>query len=97
MMNVSVLLVVFVNGGLFFEGPVCRKYSLNNNGPCINGGKLICKGEEVATKMTCQCPPHYSGAFCENKVENVCVCVCVCVCVYMCVCVYIYICIYIYI
>ena len=46
-------------------------YSLNNNGPCINGGKLTCKGQEVAPNITCECPPNYSGAFCENKVENV--------------------------
>ena len=46
-------------------------YSMNNSGPCINGGKLTCKGQEVAPNITCECPPNYSGAFCENKVENV--------------------------
>ncbi|XP_078329312.1 uncharacterized protein LOC144624038 [Crassostrea virginica] len=51
--------------------PDCKMYSLNNSGPCINGGKLTCKGQEVAPYITCECPPNYSGAFCENKVENV--------------------------
>nr|XP_022310774.1 uncharacterized protein LOC111116081 [Crassostrea virginica] len=50
---------------------ICKKYSLNNNGPCINGGKLICIGEEVAPKVTCQCPPNYEGHLCENRIENV--------------------------
>nr|XP_022342300.1 uncharacterized protein LOC111136025 [Crassostrea virginica]XP_022342301.1 uncharacterized protein LOC111136025 [Crassostrea virginica] len=51
--------------------PVCKKYSLNNNGPCINGGRLTCKGEEVAPEITCQCPQNYEGKFCEHKIENV--------------------------
>ncbi|XP_078336793.1 uncharacterized protein LOC111137621 [Crassostrea virginica] len=51
--------------------PVCKKYSLNSTGPCINGGKLNCKGEEVAPEITCQCPPNYEGKFCEIKIENV--------------------------
>lgn len=46
-------------------------YSLNNNGPCINGGKLPCKGDEVAPEIQCECPPHYHGMFCEDKMENV--------------------------
>lgn len=46
-------------------------YSLNNNGPCINGRKLSCKGDEVASEITCECPPHYQGMFCEDKMENV--------------------------
>ena len=72
-MKVLVILVVsvFLNRGLLFSGQDCRKYSLNNNGPCINGGKLTCTGEEVAPKITCYCPPNYLGAFCEIKVENV--------------------------
>nr|XP_022345010.1 uncharacterized protein LOC111137704 isoform X2 [Crassostrea virginica]XP_022345011.1 uncharacterized protein LOC111137704 isoform X2 [Crassostrea virginica] len=49
----------------------CKKYSLNNTGPCINGGKLTCRGEEVAPEITCQCPPNYEGKFCEIKIENV--------------------------
>ncbi|XP_078336791.1 uncharacterized protein LOC111136025 [Crassostrea virginica] len=51
--------------------PVCEKYSLNNNGPCINGGRLNCSGEEVAPEITCQCPPNYEGKFCEKRIENV--------------------------
>lgn len=39
----------------------CQKYSLNNKGPCINGGKLTCKGDEVAPHITCECPPNYQG------------------------------------
>ena len=56
---------------LLFEGPDCKKYSLNNIGPCINGGKLTCRGEEVAPEITCQCPPNFEGKFCELKIENV--------------------------
>lgn len=53
------------------KGPDCKKYSLNNNGPCINGGKLTCNGDEVAPHITCECPPNYQGKFCEEKLENV--------------------------
>nr|XP_022344478.1 uncharacterized protein LOC111137335 [Crassostrea virginica]XP_022344479.1 uncharacterized protein LOC111137335 [Crassostrea virginica]XP_022344480.1 uncharacterized protein LOC111137335 [Crassostrea virginica] len=49
----------------------CRRYSLGNNGPCINGGNLTCKGNEVAPDITCLCPPNYIGMFCETKIENV--------------------------
>nr|XP_022307595.1 uncharacterized protein LOC111113593 [Crassostrea virginica] len=49
----------------------CKKYGLNNNGPCINGGNLTCKGEEVAPEVTCQCPPNYEGRLCENRIENI--------------------------
>nr|XP_022337865.1 uncharacterized protein LOC111133633 [Crassostrea virginica] len=48
----------------------CSKYSLNNNGPCINGGTLTCQGDEMVPEITCQCPPNYNGRFCENKIEN---------------------------
>lgn len=51
--------------------PDCKKYSLNNEGPCINGGKLTCNGDEVAPEINCECPPHYKGMFCEDKMENV--------------------------
>ena len=51
-------------------GPDCKKYSLNNTGPCINGGKLTCRGDEDA-EITCQCPPNYEGKFCEIKIEKV--------------------------
>ena len=54
-----------------FEGQLCKKYSLNNDGPCINGGKLTCKGEEVAPEVTCQCPANYEGHLCEKRIENV--------------------------
>lgn len=46
-------------------------YSLNNNGPCINGGNLTCKEDVVAPDITCDCPPNYKGMFCEEKMENV--------------------------
>lgn len=46
-------------------------YSLNNHGPCINGGILTCKEDEVAPNVNCRCPPHYKGMFCEEKMENV--------------------------
>nr|XP_022337974.1 uncharacterized protein LOC111133669 isoform X2 [Crassostrea virginica] len=49
----------------------CKRYSLNNNGPCINGGKLTCRGDEVAPSSTCVCPPNYEGMFCEEKIEKV--------------------------
>nr|XP_022308319.1 uncharacterized protein LOC111114321 [Crassostrea virginica] len=49
----------------------CKKYSLKNNGPCINGGKLTCKGDEVAPEVTCQCPPNFEGRLCEIKIENI--------------------------
>ncbi|XP_078329324.1 uncharacterized protein LOC111115793 isoform X2 [Crassostrea virginica] len=49
----------------------CKQYSLNNNGPCINGGKLICKGDEVAPKVECQCPQNYEGDLCEYRIENI--------------------------
>lgn len=49
----------------------CLMYSLNNNGPCINGGILICKRDEVAHQIKCECPLHYQGMFCEEKMENV--------------------------
>lgn len=49
----------------------CKIHSLNNNGPCINGGKLTCIGNEVAPAITCECPPNYKGKFCEEKMENV--------------------------
>lgn len=52
-------------------GPDCFRYSLNNKGPCINGGNLTCKGDEVAPAITCKCPPNYQGMFCEEKMENV--------------------------
>lgn len=51
--------------------PDCEMYSLNNNGPCINGGRPSCKTNEVAPKMTCECPSNYGGMFCEEKMENV--------------------------
>lgn len=44
---------------------------MNNEGPCINGGKLTCNGDEVAPEINCECPPHYKGMFCEDKMENV--------------------------
>lgn len=52
-------------------GGDCKRYSLNNTGPCINGGKLTCKGHEVAHKIKCECPPNARGAFCEEKIEKV--------------------------
>lgn len=49
----------------------CLMYSLNNNGPCINGGNLTCKEDVVAPDITCDCPPNYKGMFCEEKRENI--------------------------
>lgn len=49
----------------------CKKYSLNNNGPCINGGNLTCNGNELAHEVSCKCPINYQGRFCEEKVEKV--------------------------
>eukprot|EP00105_Crassostrea_gigas_P012775 XP_011428880.1 PREDICTED: uncharacterized protein LOC105329359 [Crassostrea gigas] len=51
--------------------PDCKMHSLNNKGPCINGGNLTCKGDEVAPAIKCTCPPHYTGNFCEDKMENI--------------------------
>ncbi|XP_065934216.1 uncharacterized protein [Magallana gigas] len=51
--------------------PDCFKYSMNRNGPCINGGIPTCKGNEVAPNINCRCPPNYKGMFCEEKLENV--------------------------
>lgn len=51
--------------------PDCFRYSLKNKGPCINGGILTCKGEEVAPSITCDCPSSYKGMFCEEKMENI--------------------------
>lgn len=66
-MFLQVLLLVF----LIVVGPDCLMYSLNNKGPCINGGKLSCRGDKVDPNMICECPPHYKGMFCEDKMENV--------------------------
>lgn len=54
-----------------YLGPYCLTYSLNNKGPCINGGNLTCKGDEVAPDIICECPPLYKGMFCEEKMETV--------------------------
>lgn len=51
--------------------PYCLTYSLNNKGPCINGGNLTCKGDEVAPDIICECPPLYKGMFCEEKMETI--------------------------
>lgn len=46
-------------------------YSLNNNGFCINGGKIKCEGDEVVLDIICECLLFYQGMFCEEKMENV--------------------------
>lgn len=46
-------------------------YSLNNKGLCINGGNLICNGDEVVLVIKCICLLYYKGNFCEEKMENV--------------------------
>lgn len=46
-------------------------YSWNRKGPCINGGNLTCRGNEVAPNINCRCPRNYKGMFCEEKLENV--------------------------
>lgn len=63
--NISIFLL------LACLGPDCKMLSLNNKGPCINGGNLTCTGDEVAPAIKCTCPPHYKGNFCEDKMENV--------------------------
>ncbi|XP_056006497.1 uncharacterized protein LOC130050433 isoform X1 [Ostrea edulis] len=49
----------------------CKRYSLDNKGPCLNGGNLTCRGEEVTPMMTCDCPSGLSGMFCENQMIKV--------------------------
>ena len=66
---VQFFFIFHVNSSIL--GRDCKKYSLNNTGPCINGGTLTCRGDEVAPEITCQCPPHYEGKFCEVKIEKV--------------------------
>lgn len=55
---------------IIFIGPDCLMYSMKRNGPCINGGILTCKGNEVVPNINCLCPPNYEGMFCEEKLEN---------------------------
>lgn len=62
--NLTVFILVSLGGD-------CKRYSLNNAGPCINGGKLTCKGDEVAHEIKCECPSNSRGAFCEEKIEKV--------------------------
>lgn len=45
----------------------CKHYSENKNGPCLNGGNLICEPSTLASEATCNCPAPYSGRFCETK------------------------------
>lgn len=54
---------------LQLSGSDCKKYSVNNRGPCLNGGKINDCGEELAADITCLCPPNFSGRFCQY--ENV--------------------------
>lgn len=56
---------------VFYLGLDCFRYSLKNKGFCINGGILICKGEEVVLNIKCDCFLLYKGMFCEEKMENV--------------------------
>lgn len=49
------------------SGPDCKMYSSNNKGPCINGGKLTCKGDEVAPIIICECPLNYNGVVLRGK------------------------------
>ncbi|XP_062597201.1 uncharacterized protein LOC134258672 isoform X2 [Saccostrea cucullata] len=49
----------------------CEKYSLNNTGPCINGGILNCENDALAPDIQCDCPNGYSGMFCENEMQKV--------------------------
>lgn len=50
----------------------CEKYSLNNKGPCINGGSLNCNitGNVMAPHIQCDCLPGYTGMFCENHMQK---------------------------
>lgn len=45
----------------------CKKYSENKNGPCLNGGNLICEGDTLVTEASCNCSESFSGKFCEIK------------------------------
>lgn len=53
---------------LVFLGGDCKRYSLNNVGFCINGGKLNCKGDEVVYEIKCECLLNVRGVFCEEKI-----------------------------
>ncbi|XP_061166915.1 uncharacterized protein LOC133175813 [Saccostrea echinata] len=45
----------------------CRDYSINQTGPCLNGGKVSCTSDdELAADLFCSCPKNYSGTFCEK-------------------------------
>lgn len=48
-------------------GEECKKYSENKNGPCLNGGNLICEGDTLVTEASCNCSESFSGKFCEIK------------------------------
>lgn len=45
----------------------CKQYSENKNGPCLNGGNLLCEGNILVTEASCNCSESFSGKFCEIK------------------------------
>ncbi|XP_048760960.2 uncharacterized protein LOC125670065 [Ostrea edulis] len=49
----------------------CKKHSVDNKGPCINGGNLTCTKDVLAPEIACNCPKGYSGMFCESKMLQV--------------------------
>uniref|UniRef100_K1QKH7 Uncharacterized protein n=1 Tax=Magallana gigas TaxID=29159 RepID=K1QKH7_MAGGI len=48
-------------------GEQCKQYSENKNGPCLNGGNLLCEGNILVTEASCNCSESFSGKFCEIK------------------------------
>ena len=70
--------ILIVPNGFFFilvslqlSGSDCKKYSVNNTGPCLNGGTIIDCGSELVGSIKCVCPPNFTGRFCQYKIVTV--------------------------